>query len=69
MKKKSSQKLFDLSNKVIILTGSGGRLGTNFAHTLADAGADLVLIDLDRQWVIESDKFHSKSNWFVLHCG
>jgi len=49
MKKKSSQKLFDLSNKVIILTGSGGRLGTNFAHTLADAGADLVLIDIDKK--------------------
>jgi len=49
MKKKSSQKLFDLSNKVIILTGSGGRLGTNFAHALADAGADLVLIDIDKK--------------------
>ena len=45
MKKKSSQKLFDLSNKVIILTGSGGRLGTNFAHALADAGAEVIKIE------------------------
>jgi NAD(P)-dependent dehydrogenase (short-subunit alcohol dehydrogenase family) len=49
VKMKSNQKLFDLSNKVIVLTGSAGRLGTNFAHILADAGADLVLIDIDKK--------------------
>jgi len=48
MKKKSNQKLFDLSNKVIVLTGSAGRLGVNFSHILADAGANLVLIDIDK---------------------
>jgi len=42
-----NKKIFDLSNQVIVLTGSAGRLGTNFAHILADAGANLVLIDID----------------------
>ena len=49
MKKKMTQKLFDLSNKTIILTGSAGRLGSNFAEILADAGANLVLIDINEK--------------------
>lgn len=44
-----NKKIFDLSNQVIVLTGSAGRLGTNFAHILADAGANLVLIDIDKE--------------------
>lgn len=44
-----NRKIFDLSNQVIVLTGSAGRLGTNFAHILADAGANLVLIDVDNK--------------------
>ena len=42
-----NKKIFDLSNQVIVLTGSAGRLGKNFSHALADAGANLVLIDID----------------------
>lgn len=49
MKRNMSQKLFDLSNKSIILTGSAGRLGTNFAHILGDAGANLILVDIDEK--------------------
>lgn len=44
-----NKKIFDLSNQVIILTGSAGRLGKNFSHVLADAGANLVLIDIDNK--------------------
>lgn len=47
MKKKSSLDLFDLTGKVIVLTGSAGRLGTNFAHILSDAGSDVILVDID----------------------
>lgn len=47
MKKKSSLELFDLTGKVIVLTGSAGRLGTNFAHILSDAGSDVILVDID----------------------
>ena len=35
--------------KTIILTGSAGRLGSNFAEILADAGANLVLIDINEK--------------------
>jgi NAD(P)-dependent dehydrogenase (short-subunit alcohol dehydrogenase family) len=47
--KKIAAKLFDLSGKVIILTGSAGRLGTRFAHVLSDAGANVVLVDMEQK--------------------
>ncbi|MGI0057155.1 MAG: SDR family oxidoreductase [Nitrosarchaeum sp.] len=43
----SIQNLFSLSNKNIILTGSAGRLGTQFAHFLTKAGANVILVDID----------------------
>lgn len=42
-------RLFDLAGKTIILTGSAGRLGANFARTLSRAGADLILVDIDEK--------------------
>ena len=45
------EKVFDISGKVIVLTGSAGRVGSHFSHTLANAGANLVLIDKDRKVV------------------
>ena len=36
---------FDLSGKVAIVTGSAGLLGSGFCHTLAEAGASVVLAD------------------------
>lgn len=47
MKKEVALKLFDLAGRTIILTGSAGRLGTNFAHILSDAGANVVLVDIN----------------------
>ena len=41
------QKLFSLKNKNIVLTGSAGRLGTQFAHILSKAGANIILVDID----------------------
>ena len=43
------EKVFDVSNKVIVLTGSAGRVGSHFSHTLASAGANLILIDKDKK--------------------
>lgn len=40
--------MFDLKDKVIMLTGSAGRLGSNFAHVLSQAGADVILIDIEK---------------------
>ena len=39
--------LFDLSNRVAIVTGGSGLLGKQFARTLAEAGATVVLVDID----------------------
>mgnify|MGYP001560067148 CR=1 FL=1 len=41
--------LFSLKNKVVILTGSAGRLGSRFAEILCIAGANLVLVDIDKK--------------------
>ena len=39
--------IFDLSDSVIVLTGASGLLGTEYAHGLSQAGANLVLADLN----------------------
>ena len=49
MKESSIPKLFDLTDKVIVLTGSAGRLGTNFSHILSEAGANVILVDVDEK--------------------
>lgn len=38
-------KLFDLKDRIIVLTGSAGLLGSQYAQILSDAGATLVLVD------------------------
>ena len=40
-----SKKLFDLSDKVIILTGAGGLLGSKYAEGLSKVNANVVLAD------------------------
>jgi NAD(P)-dependent dehydrogenase (short-subunit alcohol dehydrogenase family) len=42
-------KLFDLSNRVAIVTGGAGLLGAEFCQTLAEAGAKVVVADIDAQ--------------------
>ena len=44
----SNNELFTLKDKTIMLTGSAGRLGTRFAHVLSGAGANLILVDIDK---------------------
>jgi NAD(P)-dependent dehydrogenase (short-subunit alcohol dehydrogenase family) len=38
-------KLFNLKDQIIVLTGSAGLLGSQYAQILSDAGATLILID------------------------
>jgi len=47
--KNSILKLFDLTGRTIILTGSAGLLGNEYSHILSEAGADLVLVDTNRE--------------------
>jgi NAD(P)-dependent dehydrogenase (short-subunit alcohol dehydrogenase family) len=39
--------IFNLKGKVVVLTGSAGRIGSRFAEVLSSAGAKLVLVDID----------------------
>lgn len=39
--------LFDLSQRTAVVTGGAGLLGTEFCRTLAEAGANVVIADLD----------------------
>ena len=50
-----TQKIFDLNGKVIIITGSSGMLGTQYAYALSECGANVVLADIDisRSKIIE----------------
>lgn len=41
------QNLFDLKNRTAIVTGGVGLLGTQFSKTLAEAGANVIVADLD----------------------
>ena len=41
------EKIFNLSNKVVVLTGAAGLLGSKYADGLCQAGANVVLADID----------------------
>lgn len=47
-KENSIYDLFNLKGKTAILTGSAGRLGTRFANVLSSAGANVVLVDIEK---------------------
>ena len=39
------KEIFSIKGKTIVLTGSAGRIGSRFAHTLSKAGANVILVD------------------------
>ena len=42
-------KLFDLTGRNIIVTGSSGTLGSQYADTLSQAGANVILVDINNE--------------------
>jgi NAD(P)-dependent dehydrogenase (short-subunit alcohol dehydrogenase family) len=46
-------KLFDLSGQVAVVTGGAGLLGREFSQTLADAGAMVIIADLDQESALD----------------
>jgi NAD(P)-dependent dehydrogenase (short-subunit alcohol dehydrogenase family) len=41
--------MFDLKNKIVVVTGAGGFLGSYFCETLISFGANVVAIDIDKK--------------------
>ncbi len=41
------QKIFDLHDKVVVITGASGMLGTQYAYGLSECGAHVILADID----------------------
>jgi len=67
--KRGIEKYFDLEKKVIIITGSAGILGTQYANILSEAGADIILIDTEKKKnknleKIIKEKFHTNPTSF-----
>lgn len=50
------QELFTLENKVVLITGGTGLLGSQYAKILASAGANIILADIDEQKCQEKAK-------------
>ncbi len=50
---KDFEKLFSLENKVVAITGAGGLLGREHAHSIAMAGGIPILLDVDFKRVEE----------------
>jgi 2-deoxy-D-gluconate 3-dehydrogenase len=60
---KAIDQYFDLSGRVAIITGAAGLLGTGYAHTLASAGANVVVADVEGQAVLDlAAKVESETN-------
>ena len=58
-------KLFDLTNRVAIVTGGAGFLGQQFSEALAEAGANVVVADIDQaaaaDWAEKLSKKHNSA--------
>ncbi len=51
----SKEKLFNLAGKVALVTGAALGLGRSFAQTLAEAGADVAIADIDKEHLDETE--------------
>ena len=54
--------LFDLTDRVILVTGGLGQLGRHYAAGLINAGARVVLLDLPAEEKIRLDSIHSQTD-------
>ncbi len=57
MKQNKISSLFDLTDKNIVITGSAGLLGSQYAYTLSEAGANVILIDVNERENTKLEKF------------
>lgn len=62
-------KPFDLTGRVVLVTGAGGGLGKHIAHCFAKAGANVAMNDLNREAVAAAATELSKDGFTVLAVG
>lgn len=48
--------LFNLEGKVVLVTGAALGLGRSFAQTLAEVGADIAIVDIDKDHLDETEE-------------
>ena len=51
------EQMFNLKNKTVVLTGSSGLLGSQYADVLSAAGANVILVDKEGK---ENKKLEAK---------
>ena len=54
--------MLGLKEKVVLITGATGRLGSNFSHTIVEAGARVFLVDLNQRKGEELSQMLGKEN-------
>lgn len=45
---RNAKELFDITGKVVIITGGAGLLGSVYSNALAEAGANVIVVDVDK---------------------
>jgi len=59
---------FDLSNKLAVITGGCGLLGSKHVEALLEAGADVIVLDIDDKKFNAQNKILNKThNKFITH--
>ena len=64
----SIREQMDLHDRTAIITGGAGYLGRTMAHTLAEAGANIALVDLNAEKIADVCK-DLEVRWGIKTCG
>ena len=64
----SIREQMDLRGRTAIITGGAGYLGRTMAHTLAEAGANIALVDLNAEKIADVCK-DLEARWGIKTCG
>ena len=62
------QEKFDLTDRVAVVTGGAGQLGVEFCQTLAEAGAAVMIADLNLEAAEKTAESLSKSGYRAAAC-
>ena len=65
-------KMFDLTGRAIIVAGGAGQIGFSFCEILAEAGADIIVADIDKEMALEKiantrkESVRNKLNFYLV---